>query len=65
MVQVKVKGQDVWDDSDRLAFLEEMVKRDILPKLPKEIAAAVSAEEKNGSNFSDFAAASGEAEDDF
>lgn len=35
MVQVMVKGQAVWDDSARLTFLEEMVRRDILPKLPQ------------------------------
>jgi hypothetical protein len=35
MRKVKVKGQEVWDDTDRLAFLEAMVKKDILPKLPR------------------------------
>ena len=33
-----VKGAMVWDDSARLAFLEEMVNRDILPKLPRDTA---------------------------
>ncbi len=46
MVQVQVKGQLVWDDSARLAFLEEMVQRDILPKLPRETA-PVSVEGKD------------------
>lgn len=36
MEQVQVKGQLVWDDTKRLAFLEEMVKTQILPKLPKQ-----------------------------
>lgn len=35
MEQVEVKGQKVWDDSKRIAFLYEMVQRDILPKLEK------------------------------
>jgi len=38
--QVTVKGQLVWDDSEAMAFLEEMVKRDIIPKLPKQEATA-------------------------
>lgn len=33
MVQVKVKGELQWDDSDMMEFLEEMVNRDIRPKL--------------------------------
>jgi len=33
MEQVQVNGQMVWDDSKRLAFLENMVKTTILPKL--------------------------------
>lgn len=40
MEQVTVKGQTVWDDTKRLEFLEAMVHRDILPKLPKDTAAA-------------------------
>lgn len=69
MVQVQVKGQLVWDDTARLAFLEEMVKRDILPKLPKQEAAAQEAaapaavDNTNGLDF-DGTGASG-AEDDF
>ncbi len=39
MVQVTIKGQQVWDDSARLEFLHAMVERDILPKLSKETAA--------------------------
>lgn len=33
MVQIVVKGQTVWDDTERLAFLQEMVDRDIIPQL--------------------------------
>ncbi len=33
--QKKVKGKVTWDDSEILEFLEEMVKNDIVPKLPK------------------------------
>lgn len=33
MEQITVKGQVVWDDSKRLAFLEKMVMSDIMPKL--------------------------------
>jgi hypothetical protein len=36
MEQKTVKGQVVWDDTERLAFLEAMVESDILPKLPKD-----------------------------
>jgi len=35
MVQVKVKGDLVWDDTDRLEFLYNMVQTQILPKLDK------------------------------
>lgn len=31
--QIKVKGKMTWDDSDLMAFLEEMVNKDILPQL--------------------------------
>lgn len=33
---VKIKGQDMWDDTERLEFLHNMVQTVILPKLPKE-----------------------------
>ncbi len=33
MEKIKVKGQDMWDDSASLAFLQEMVDTQILPKL--------------------------------
>ncbi len=66
MVQVMVKGQAVWDDSARLAFLEEMVKRDILPKLPKTIPVKTEAA-GDTSNGLEFGGATGEenSDDDF
>lgn len=33
--KIRVKGQDVWDDSDIAEFLEKMVNTEIVPKLPK------------------------------
>jgi len=33
MEQITVKGQQVWDDSKRIAFLHDMVMTDIMPKL--------------------------------
>jgi hypothetical protein len=36
--QITVKGQLVWDDTDRMVFLEAMVEKDIKPKLPKDVA---------------------------
>lgn len=35
MKKIIVKGKETWDDSDRLAFLTEMVNKEILPKLGK------------------------------
>jgi hypothetical protein len=31
----KLKGQDVWDDTEMMEFLEKMVNTEIVPKLPK------------------------------
>ena len=33
LAKIKVKGKDTWDDSDRMEFLENYVKSNILPKL--------------------------------
>lgn len=33
MEQVEVKGEKIWDDTKRIAFLHNMVVKDILPKL--------------------------------
>ena len=35
MKKIKVKGQEVWDDTDRLAFLKKMVDEKINPQLKK------------------------------
>lgn len=43
MEQKTVKGQTVWDDTDRLVFLEAMVNEKILPQLPRDGAAAPTA----------------------
>lgn len=40
MEQVTVKGELVWDDTKRIAFLHEMVNKDILPKLNQTVAEA-------------------------
>lgn len=34
--EVVIKGQKMWDDTDRIAFLHTMVEKNILPKLPKQ-----------------------------
>ena len=44
MEKILVKGQETWDDSKRLVFLQAMVERDILPKLPKATTPVASAE---------------------
>ena len=33
MVEITVKGSKVWDDTDQMVFLENMVKTSIMPKL--------------------------------
>jgi len=33
LAKIKVKGKDTWDDSDRMEFLENYMKTEILPKL--------------------------------
>ncbi len=66
MEQVQVKGQMVWDDSKRLTFLEEMVKRDILPKLPKEAGVAAAPAEKSADEvFDSMGGNTPDAENDF
>ena len=49
MKKVKVKGVEVWDDSDRLEFLEEMVNTMIVPKIGG--AAMASGEEIAAAEF--------------
>lgn len=65
MEQITVKGQLVWDDTKRLAFLEEMVSRDILPKLPQDIATAAPAkEDEDDDEFGNPLGAEAPASDD-
>lgn len=49
MKQIKVKGKIQWDDSDMMAFLENMVLKEVVPKLNKsskpEMAVAGDVEE--------------------
>lgn len=40
MVEKMVKGQKVWDDTDRIEFLFNMIQKDILPKLNQSVAEA-------------------------
>jgi hypothetical protein len=42
--QITIKGQQMWDDTDRLAFLFAMVEKDIIPKLPKQEVSATPAD---------------------
>ncbi len=65
MVQITVKGVQVWDDTDRLVFLDAMVKRDILPKLPKDTAAAPAAKSDAVAEDDGFGSTGATAEDDF
>lgn len=48
MVKKKVKGKEMWDDSDQLQFFEDMLKNEIIPQLNgniKAVAAEVEEEE--------------------
>jgi hypothetical protein len=63
--QITIKGQLMWDDTERIEFLHAMVERDIIPKLPKR---EVSETNSGSSNLDDFTAElKGESkeEDDF
>jgi hypothetical protein len=67
MVQVKIKGQDQWDDTDRLLFLENMVNTQIIPKLAEiygKSAKVETAPEGLATSIDDIKAL-GEEEDDF
>lgn len=44
MKQIKVKGKDVWDDSERLEFLQKMVDRMIVPNLVEQPKAGTEAQ---------------------
>ena len=45
MVKIKVKGQEVWDDSDQLEFIDKKLKEVILPKLRKNTETMTPAQE--------------------
>jgi hypothetical protein len=62
MEQVTIKGQVQWDDTKQLEFLQEMVERDILPKLPRNEVAASA--QKSGLE-SELDKPEGETDDDF
>lgn len=55
MEQVTVKGQLVWDDTKRLAFLQEMVDTKIIPKLPKRSFASTTSAPSSSSALDKFA----------
>lgn len=66
MEVVKVKGQDQWDDTKRLEFLEAMVERDIKPNLPGRSSAPASTDAAEADDvFGTDAAASASDDDDF
>lgn len=48
--EILVKGQKMWDDTKRIAFLHAMVERDILPKLPKHEDATPASSANNLAN---------------
>lgn len=62
LVETMLKGKRVWDNYDRMQFLEKLVEENIIPRLPSESAAALSAqaivpppaEEKEDSPFKDI-----------
>jgi len=52
--QVKVKGQLVWDDTDKMEFLQKMIDEVIIPKLNKTKSnedVLVNKEEKGGKTY--------------
>jgi hypothetical protein len=48
MKQLKVKGQVVWDDTDKMEFLQKMIDSVIIPKLKSTQDVLVNKEEKGG-----------------
>lgn len=48
MKQVKVAGNLVWDDTEALEFLENMVKKDILPKFDKVLSKEDNSQNEGG-----------------
>ena len=47
MVQIKVKGLLVWDDSDQLAFFEGLIKNTVFPEATEEPAPVEYVEEED------------------
>lgn len=64
MVQVMVKGNPTWDDTDRLVFLDAMVKKDILPKLPQQTAQVAAPAASDADAEFDALGSTAEASDD-
>lgn len=52
--EVVIKGQKMWDDTDRIAFLHKMVDENIISKLPKqEDTTPASTAEKSAQDLAD------------
>ena len=51
MVQITVKGQKVWDDTDRLGFFEKLVADEIVPTIKKENPLSEAAAEEVAAEF--------------
>jgi hypothetical protein len=43
--KIKIKGKDSWDDSDRMEFLEEYVKHNIIPMLKPSLQDTIEGED--------------------
>jgi hypothetical protein len=43
--KIKIKGKDSWDDSDRMEFLEQYVKDNILPMMKSDLQDSIEGEE--------------------
>jgi len=63
--QITIKGQLMWDDTDRIEFLHAMVEKDIIPKLPKNEIIETSSGSSNLDEFTAELKAENKEEDDF
>lgn len=63
--QITIKGQLMWDDTDRIEFLHAMVEKDIIPKLPKNEITETSSGSSNLDEFTAELKAENKEEDDF
>jgi len=43
--KIKIKGKESWDDSDRMEFLEQYVKENILPMIKSDLQDAIEGQE--------------------